>query len=158
MEPRTMLFNLSQPLKYSKDGNFEETLQLEVDPPCFVIFKECSKLAQAFTRALFSNRQMMEQMGEKQQTDQKNTAGEMDAQAVKLLLFASDTDFNSISESFFDLCTKCCTTDQERKIKLRREHIEKMDYNDLINFICQYLSTFTVPSVLSGLADTEGKG
>lgn len=155
LETRTLLFNLSNKLTYSKAGNFEDTLQLEVDGPNFETFKESNELSQAFTRALFSNRELFQQMNDETGGEQ-GADSDLDASVIRLLLFASKVDFNEITNVFLQLCYKACTLDQERKIKLLPDHVKKVNYEDMVNFVCAYFATFTAPSVLSGLQGMEG--
>lgn len=143
-----MLFNLSSVLTYSKKGNFEETAQLEIDAPSFNTFKESSKLSQCFVKALFANQKNMAQQN---QDDAQQGEADLDANAVQLLLMASDVDFSEMLDTFVNLCVNNCTLDQERQVKIKKDHFNKLSYNDIVAFICEYIATFTVPSVLSGL-------
>jgi hypothetical protein len=141
-------------LTYSKNGNFEETAQLEIDAPSFNTFKESSALSQCFVRALFANRKMMQDNNQDDSAAQGDN--DLDANAVQLLLMASDVDFSDILDVFVNLCVKSCTLDQERKINIKKDHFNKLAYQDVVNFICEYVANFTVPSVLSGM-NTAGK-
>jgi hypothetical protein len=151
MEKKTLLFNLSKELQYSKKGNFETTAQLEIDAPCFMNLKQSNVLAQCFARALFASRQHM-QDGDVDQADQN---AELGANEVKLLLLGSSEDFSTVVDAFTDLCCVSCTLDHERSVYLLRDHFKKMEYNDILNCIFEYIAAFTAPSVLAGL-NAEG--
>lgn len=149
-----MLFNLAHALEYSKDGNFEETAQLEVDAPNFTTLKESAALSQCFVKALFSSQRNLNSNDNDNQHD-GNT--EIDRGAVQLLLMASDVSFNSVVSVFSDLCCKSCTLDHERKINLRKEHFARISYDDILSFVCEYIATFIAPSMLSGLQSMDGQ-
>jgi hypothetical protein len=151
MEPQTLLFNLSAEIQYTKNGNFENTAQLEVDGPCFLNLKQSTILSQFFARALMSSRKHIQQ-DEVSGSDQN---AEIGTNEVKLLLLGSDVDFSEIVNAFVDLCAVSCTLDQDRKIRFIKDHLAKFNYEDIINFVCEYIATFIVPSVLVGLT-TEG--
>ena len=147
MEPRTMLYDLEGELTYSKAGNFESTCQIEIDAPSYATFAESTTLAQAFTAALFDQRDRVSNAGEAA-TDQPAGDAKLGKTEVKLVLFGAKTDFAKIADAFIALCVKSATLDQERKTKMRKEHFAKVSYNDIIGMVCEYIAIFIVPSVL----------
>lgn len=151
MEDKTLLYNLADKLKYTKKGDFEETAQLEIDAPSYETMKESTVLAQAFAQALMA-RKDDNAPEQAEQADEKD----LDGAAVKFIMMAAPTSFSDVIDAFVALAQKACTLDQERKVKLRKEHVSKIALDDTINFACEYIATFIVPSVLSGLS-AEGR-
>ncbi len=137
------IFPLSDVLEYTdnKTGGFEKTGQIEFLPPSYFCIKEATMLSQLVTRAVLDITKFKDLAEGKKQEDQ-----DMDAAAVKMLLMSSSSvNFPDILTAFKRLSTTVCKLSDKEFLK--EAHFEKMEYDDVINMICEYVANFIIPSL-----------
>jgi len=158
MEPKELLFNLDKPFRFSKKGEFEECFQLDIDPPSYNNYQYAARLAQYFTRVLLSGQKNYKDLADDnaQQDDQAAQEDLMKPSLIRILLLGSDVDIVRIMKCFDELAYASCWLDRENRIKIKPAHREDIDFDSWMLFMCTYIATFIVPSVLSDLQNMGG--
>ncbi|MCP4552344.1 MAG: hypothetical protein GY834_09950 [Bacteroidetes bacterium] len=138
----TFHFQLESVLQYSEDGEYSNTGEIEFLPPSINCFKDATKLTQYVTKALLSSSKFKD-LGESSEDIEEQ---EIDAQAVKFILMASDGSFNNIFDCFKKLSQKCGKLSE--KTFLKETHFKKISYEDSIRMVCEYIANFIIPSLI----------
>lgn len=146
MEEQSIIYNLEKTLEYSKKGNFETTASVELAAPSFLVIGESVQLAQMFTRAAMQAQKLA---GDRPAEPKTESQGEMalDGAAVKAILYASDVDIMKLIGAFMALAEKVGTLDDEKAVRLKKSHFEKMTPGDVLGMACEYIANFTIPSM-----------
>ena len=142
METNPYIFNLSDTVEYSKDGEFHKTATLEFRAPTMDEFDFASDLAQLVMRATLDARQYSDENQEQEDQD-------ITSDAMKIILFASEkVKFSEVAKAFKILAFQICTTDGETS--LVENVLNRIPMGDFIEMVCGYIANFTFPSLFSG--------
>jgi len=160
IEQESVLFNLSENLKYSKNGEFEETAQIEMIAPTFKVYDDAMKLAQYVSASFMDIVTNMQKEGmtkeEMQESieEQKGTTGASvgdaidDKATLKFFLYSSTkVDFKNLSNKFKHICKTSCFLDSERKVPLTELHFDLMGIKDFQDLMFEYIHVFIRPFV-----------
>lgn len=143
METNPYIFNLSDTVEYSKDGDFQKSATLEFRSPTMNEFDLASDLAQLVMRATLDARQFIPE----DKTEIKDE--DVTPDAVKIILLASkDVKFSEVADVFKRLAFQICTVDG--KTPLVENVLNKISMEDFIEMVCGYIANFTFPSLFSG--------
>ena len=144
MEQNPYIFNLSQTVEYSKDGDFHKSASLEFTAPSMDDFDLAIELSQLVMRATLDARDIIP-------TDEKEVAEEADvtAESIKMILLASkNVKFSEIADVFKRLVPHVCVVDGTHP--LSAGVIRKLSISDFTEMLCGYIANFTFPSLFSG--------
>lgn len=144
MKEQTMVFNLSEPLEFSKGGEFETTYSLEIAPPSPKDYDLVMALAQKVTRAMLEAQRAF--AGITPEAGDREDAGELNAEGIRMLLLSSTISISEYMESFKKLLTQTCTLDGT--VKLKADLFEKIGIADRTNLLCEYAVNFVIPLAL----------
>ena len=151
-EKETVEFELKELLPYSKGGNKTETACVIMRAPRMSEFNESTAFSQIVTQAFMDAQKWAPDKGkEKQKKDQGMEAG-----AVRVMLFASDRNINEVSRKFKALANRVCTIDEDGT-PLKDSLMDKMEIEDFITMMCEYVSIFIYPSLFNAMEDKEGE-
>lgn len=141
-------FQLSQSLKYARKGDEEETATIMMHAPSMEVFDEVSNLSQLVMGAFSDNMsRFAREISEKQKEEAKNKTEEMDANAIRMMLFSSqNVKFTDISGEFKRMAVKVCYVAEG--IKMTNSMFDKMDIDDFVGLVCSYVVNFITPSLL----------
>lgn len=142
MKDQTLFFNLSAPLEFSKKGDFEETLSLEISPPSPKNYDLVMTLAQHITKAMFEAQRTFSDMSVDDEPVEGRTA-ELDADAVRMMLFSSSIPMSEYIGPLAKLLSMTCTLDGETRIT--QPIFEKIDISDKNRLLCEYVVNFIAP-------------
>lgn len=143
-----LLFQLSEELEYSTNGQREKTATIEIKPPSYYCLKQAAKLSQLVSRATLDSarfRDMAKNVSPVEEND--IDSADLDGDAIRMLLFSSSVDMAEIIDSFSELIIKVGKLSEKERIK--ETHFKKISYDDLIRMICEYIAHFTFPSLFS---------
>lgn len=144
MEQNPFIYNLSETLEYTKDGDFSKTATLEFVGPSMSCFDLSSQLSQLVMRAMLDAQDFSEKF-KSAQTSQAQ-AQEIDGKAVKMILLASKSvAFAEVAEVAKNLFVKVGTYDG--KTKLRMAAFNSISIDDFVEIICGYIANFIIPSL-----------
>lgn len=142
------IFNLSKLLKYGgKEGQFEETGQIEFTPPNMNIFEESSELEQLCMGAMISATKNASEEKRKEKKEEDEDEDKMPtASEIRMILFSSqDIKFTQIAKAFKKIAYKTGKLDD--KVLLTETLIQKMELADFKDMICGYTAFFVFPSL-----------
>ena len=147
MEKNPFIYQLSEKIEYSKNGQFYETATIELKAPSMKVFDLSTKLSQLVMRATLDAKDFAEDYKSEESTNQEvGTAG------IKMILMSSKSvSFSDISNVSLKLFLKVGTFDGETKLK--EAIINRLDIEDYTDMICGYIANFIFPSLFS----TEGE-
>lgn len=144
MESNPFIYDLSETLEYTKDGDFSKTASLEFVGPSMSCFDLSSQLSQLVMRAMLDAQDFSEKF-KSAQTSQAQ-AQEIDGKAVKMILLASKSiAFAEVAEVAKNLFVKVGTYDG--KTKLKKVAFDKIMIDDFIEIVCGYIANFIIPSL-----------
>lgn len=151
MESNPYIFNLSNTVEYSKDGEFHQTATLEFRAPSMDEFDLASDLSQLVMRATLDARKLaLDEQDEQVVKDEEATPD-----AVKIILLASkDVKFSEVASIFKKLAFRICTVDG--KTLLVESVLKQISLEDFTEVVCGYIANFTFPSLFSGEGDLTG--
>jgi hypothetical protein len=92
-------------------------------------------------------RASMEFVAKNKKQEQQGEGEAMSASAIALILFNGDQDLNEISD---ELLRKVAFKDDNYKNPLTENDVEKLDFQDWENIICEFLVNFWVGKWLAG--------
>lgn len=151
MEKEKVEFMLDKVLKYSAKGDFNETGSITMYPPSMDCFEEASDLSQVVMTAFMDARKYAT---EDAVQEQKKKEEDIDADAIKMILFSStQVKFTHVSKRFNELANKVCEI--ETGVFLNQDIVSKMDIKDYVRLVCEYISNFILPSLLSAGEGSE---
>lgn len=148
-----LLFQLSNELKYSKDGDFSKTATIEIEPPSYACMEYAVKISQHVSRAIMDSNKYRNLVSENE-AEKADSGDVLDSNAVKFLLFSSSIDCTKTIKIFEKLMLSSAYVDTG--IRFKQSYFKKIDVNDLIRFACEYIAHFTVPSLLSEMEEKAG--
>ena len=152
-EKEIVEFNLSELLPYSAKGNKAETACIHMRAPRMSEFNEATSFSQIVTQAFMDAQKWTPD--KEQGTPKKDQ--DMDAGAVRIMLFASDRNINEVSKRFKALAARVCTLDEaDPPTPLKESLMDKMEMEDFLNMMCTYVANFTYPSLFNAMEDKEG--
>jgi hypothetical protein len=140
MEEQTFFFNLSEPLEFTKNGQFAETLSLEISPPAPQNYEFVMDLAQKVTRAMFDAQRTFAGLSDDESSPQD---AEINADAVKMMLLSSSVGMGDYIWSMAKLLVTTCTLDGETRIT--NAIFDKIGIADKNRLLCEYVVNFIVP-------------
>lgn len=154
MKEQTLFFNLSEPLEFSKKGEFETTLSLEIAPPS----PENYNLVMALGQKLFKG---ITEMTEREARLKKDSVQSPDDKPLPFPEMPKDEQLKSINAvvlaasvpvgDYVDLLAKLLerTCKLDADTPMRMAHFNKIGIIDKTNLLCEYVVNFIIPSVLS---------
>ncbi|MCK5019193.1 MAG: hypothetical protein KAS32_19190 [Candidatus Peribacteraceae bacterium] len=143
METNPYVFNLSEVVEYSRDGEFHQTASLEFSAPTMAEFELAAELSQLVMQATLDARKFAPDK------DEEADDQDLTPDAVKMLLLASQSvKFTDIADVFKKLAVRIGTVDG--KTPLASGVLSKISIDDFTGMICGYIANFTFPSLFSG--------
>ena len=149
-EQNPYIYKLEAPLKFTKGGDFEETLSLEMEAPSMSEYDEVADLSQAVMSAMMSSAK--HNLG----IDPENLGDAIDpvedlrmgAQELRIvMLSAPKTRVRDLARKFRTLAVKVGTLDG--KIKIKDSHLNKLSIADFDGFMFGCIANFICPSLFS---------
>ena len=153
-EKETVDFQLSKVLPYSHKGNMENTASIVMRAPRMSEFNESSAFSQIVTQAFMDAQKWMKD--DEGKATKKKKDEDMDAGAVRIMLFASDRNINEVSKRFKALACRVCTCNGDDAY-LKESLMDKMEIEDFINMMCTYISNFIYPSLFNAMEEEGDK-
>lgn len=144
MNEQTMIFNLSEPLEFSKKGDFETTLSLEIAPPATQHYNLVMALAQKVTKAMLEAQRSFSGMASEQA--QEDQSSEMNADAIKMMFLSASIPISDYIDPLARLLERTCTLDGE--FRLTAGLFDKIGIQDKTKLLCEYVLNFIVPLAL----------
>lgn len=144
-----MQFNLSEKLEYShKNGEFAETATIFIEPPSFDCLDEVARLSSYVTRAMMDSTKYSS-ITDNSATPDKAGDAEIDAKSVRLILFAAaSVDVPEVIQEFKKILIKCGRVAEEKDYRFLEEHFSKLEVEDILSMMCEYIANFITPSLL----------
>lgn len=146
MSYETFIFNLSNKIIYTKDGNPEcESCSLEFPQPSMDNYELITDLSQLVMNAMIDASRFAPKSDNAPQVEENKepTAGE-----IKAILFsAKDTRFITIWNKFKELAFKTGTVDGSTAIT--DLILNKITRDDATKLTCEYIAFFIAPSLFS---------
>lgn len=142
MKEQTFFFNLSEPLEFTKNGEFSETLSLEISPPAPQNYEFVMDLAQKVTKAMFDAQRTFAGLSDSDESPQAQDA-EMNADAIKMMLLSSSVGMGDYIWTMAKLLVITCTLDGETRIT--NAIFDKIGIADKNRLLCEYVVNFIVP-------------
>ncbi len=155
-EKDSMEFELSKVLPYSIKGNKSETASVTMRAPRMPEINEASDFSQIVTQAFMDAQKWVNDSDEKKTVGRPKKQEDMDAGAVRIMLFASERNIKEINRRFKALANRVCTLDDDGS-PLKESLMDKMEMEDFLSMMCEYVANFTYPSLFNATEDKEGK-
>lgn len=147
---QTMFFSLSEPLEFSKKGDFETTLSLEIAPPSARHYSAAMKLGQNVAKAVREFEEIRARMiangapAEVETDAEEMPVGEMQARVtpdvVKMVLLNSSVDMEEFVTGMWKILEGTCTLDGETR--LNAGIFDKIGIADKNRLLYEYISVF----------------
>lgn len=147
---KNFIFNLSKNLKYSKDGNFQETASIEFTPPNMDTFDETTEFEQLLMGAMMSASNASNEKPKSKKDEDEDEAMKIPTMSeIRMLIFVSQgVKVKAIAEVFKKIALSSAKLDEKQK--MLNSHFNAMEKTDFIDMMCGYASFFTFPSLLRG--------
>lgn len=145
MKEQSMFFNLSEPLEFSKKGEFETTLSLEIEAPSPKNYDSVMALAQKVIKAMFEAQRSFSDLANTEQPE-ADQAPELDAKTVRMMLLSASVPMVEYVGPLAKLLETTCTLDGETR--MTAPLFDKLGIVDKNNLLCEYVATFIVPLAL----------
>lgn len=137
-------FVLNKAISYMKDGETLQTKTLILKSPCRNNGRIISKLRQGFFRGMKSlEKEGVHDNSIKESTEKK----ELSATEIVVMMDMSDTSMPDYEDSFEKLLLNdICYLDEAGKEKLTKPVAVKIDCEDFLRLLGEYLENFTMSS------------
>lgn len=146
---KNFIFNLSKKLKYSKDGDFQETASIEFTPPNMDTFDETTEFEQILMGAMMSASNASNEKPKKDKDAEDEAMKIPTMSEIRMLIFVSQgVKVKAIAEVFKKIALSSAKLDEKQK--MLDTHFNAMEKTDFIDMMCGYASFFTFPSLLRG--------
>lgn len=149
MEQEPYIFELSETIEFTRDGDFSKTASFILGGPTSAEFALSTKISQYVTQATLDAQRYKTAFADTGQAaaapTTKNDAAES-PDSIKLILFSSkNVAFADIAEACKALFIKRGTFDG--KTPLNAAAFNKISVNDFTDMICGYIANFIFPSL-----------
>lgn len=145
MEKDVFIFNLSNTVEYSKDGDFAKTATIELTGPSMENYDLSYELSQLVMRAMMDAQDYQHKF-KTTETTAEQAAASVDAKAVKMILMASKSvSFGKVAQVATNLFQKVGTYDG--KVSLKPVFFNRMSIIDFTDLVCGYIANFIIPSL-----------
>lgn len=145
MEQNPYIYNLSNTVEYTKDGDFAKTATIELHGPTMAVFDLSSQLSQLVMRAMLDAQDLKDKFNS-DEVSVEQAAASIDDKAVKMILLASKSvKFSDVADICKKLFVKVGTYDG--KLSLRDAAFRNISISDFTEMICGYIANFIIPSL-----------
>lgn len=152
MENNPYVYNLSENIEYSKNGEFKTTAQLEFIGPNMATFDIASDLTQKVMQAFMDATSLRDVFKNVERPKADSNDEGLDAGAVKMILLQSKSvRFADVAKICKNLFTEVGTYDGSTKVKIAV--LERLKIEDFTGAVCGYIANFIVPSLFSAEGD-----
>lgn len=149
MEANPFIYDLSEKIEYSKDGQFKTTAIIELAGPNMSVFDLATELSQLVMRATLDAQDLSERFKNEASS---SSSKDVDANAIKMILMSSKSvKFSEIANVSKKLFLKIGTFDGETTLK--EAVLNRINIEDYTNLICGYIANFIFPSLFSSEGD-----
>ena len=138
-------FALEKELQFTKDGDFAHTATLSFSTPGMAVYDELQVLSQLTMSAMMDARKFANEDDKAPDAGATEGEGDLDANAIKIMLLASQVKMSDIACAFRAIAVKTCELDTG--VKIKDAHFGKLSPAEFNDCMFGYIVNFIVPSL-----------